>query len=237
MRTLAVIPARGGSKGVPRKNIRLLADRPLIAWVGDAALASKRLSRVVLTTEDDEIAAVARSLGLDVPFKRPAELATDSANAVPMLQHALQECERLEGSKYDAVMMLQPTSPFCTAEDIDQSIDLLDRTGADGVISVFDVEGNHPARMYYLEGDQLISPPFCEAYENQARQELPVMYLRNGAIFLTRRDNLLNGSLRGRDCRAHIMPAERSVNIDSTFDFELADWLMRRRLAASGEIG
>lgn len=102
-------------------------------------------------------------------------------------------------------------------------------TGADSVISVVDVEGHHPARMKYLEGDRLIDPDFCEAYENQPRQELRTMYIRNGAIYLTRRDVLMAGSFKGKDCRALIMESERSVNIDNMLDFDYAAFLLSRQ--------
>jgi CMP-N-acetylneuraminic acid synthetase len=228
VRILGVIPARGGSKGVPRKNIRDLGGRPLIAYTIDAAAASTRLTRTVLSTDDDEIAAIAESLGADVPFRRPAELASDTANAVDHMQFALHAMEDMEGEPYDAVMMLQPTTPFRAAEDIDGAVALLEATGADSVISVADVGGHHPARMKYLDGDRLVDPPFCEEHENQNRQELPPMYIRNGALYLTRRPIMVAGGFKGDDCRAWIMPAERSVNIDTIADFEYAQW----RLAA-----
>lgn len=231
MLSLGVIPARGGSKGVPRKNIRELAGRPLLAYTIEAALASKLLTRVVLSTDDDEIATVGARLGVNAPFRRPAELATDSAKAIPVLEHALRFVEDEEKRTYDAVLMLQPTTPFRTTEDIDGALSLLATSGADSVISVVDVAGHHPARMKYLEGDRLIDPPFCEACENQPRQELRPMFLRNGGIYATRREVLLAGSLKGRDCRAWVMPASRSVNIDDELDFRYAAWLRAEGLA------
>jgi N-acylneuraminate cytidylyltransferase len=228
MRVLAVIPARGGSKGVPRKNVRLLGGRPLIAWSIDAALAATGPTRVVVSTDDDEIAAVAEQLGADVPFVRPAHLASDTASGLENAQHALAAVEEIEGEPYDALLLLQPTAPFRTAADIDGAVSLLAATGADSVISVVDVGGHHPARMKYLDGDRLVDPPFCEERENQNRQELPPMYIRNGAIYLTRAAVLRAGSFKGDDCRAWIMPPERSVNIDTPADFELAEWTIGR---------
>ena len=225
MKTLAIIPARGGSKGVKGKNIKPLAGKPLIAYTIEAALAS-RLSRVILSTDSEAIARVGREFGVEVPFIRPAELATDRAKAIPVIQHALHFLEQQETEHFDAVMMLQPTTPFRTQKDIDTALQLLEDSGADSVISVIDVEGHHPARMKYLnEEGYLVDPDFCEAYENQPRQELPPMYLRNGAIYLTRRDTLLQGSFKGKNCKALIMPQERSVNIDTEFDFAMAEWL------------
>jgi CMP-N-acetylneuraminic acid synthetase len=225
VRVLGVVPARGGSKGVPGKNIKPLGGVPLIGHTIRAAKAS-RLTRTILSTDSEDIARIGLEYGAEVPWLRPAHLATDSARALPVLQHAIEACEAEEGARYDAIMMLQPTTPLRTSGDIDGALDLLERTGADSVISVVDVEGHHPARMKFLEGDRLVDPPFAEAYENQPRQELRQMYIRNGAIYLTRRDVLLGGSLKGRDCRGLVMPAERSVNIDTPLDFRYAEWLL-----------
>lgn len=227
MLILGIIPARGGSKGVPKKNIRDLGGKPLIAYTIDVAKASK-LTSCIVSTDDEEIAQIARDCGGDVPFMRPENLATDSAKAIPVIQHALEEMERRNEVTYDAVMMLQPTTPFKTSKDIDEAIDLLESSGADSVISVVDVQGHHPARMKYLEGDRLVDPDFCEAYENQPRQELRPMYLRNGAIYLTRRSVMMNNSFKGKDCRALVMENERSVNIDTVQDFEYAEFLLNK---------
>ena len=227
MKVLGVIPARGGSKGVPGKNIRLLGNQSLIEYTIAACKASQRLVEYIVSTDDLEIAAVARSAGAAVPFIRPGDLATDQAKAIPVIRHALMIMEGLNNMQYDAVMMLQPTTPFRTGNDIDSSIAILEKSGADSVISVVDVTGHHPARMKFLSGDRLIDPEFCEAYENQPRQELPPMYIRNGAIYLTKRDVLLSGSFKGQDCRAYLMETIRSVNIDTMLDFEYAEFLLK----------
>lgn len=230
MKVLGIIPARGGSKGVPKKNIRSLAGRPLIAYTIDAAKQAKKLSHCIVSTDDEVIAQVAKDLGADVPFLRPNNLATDRAKAIPVIQHALAYMEEKLGITFDAVLMLQPTTPFRSSEDIDNAISLLESTQADSVISVVDVEGHHPARMKYLEGDKLVDPDFCEAYENQPRQELQAMYIRNGAIYLTKRAVLLNNSFKGNDCRALLMTAEKSVNIDTILEFKYAEWLLKEIL-------
>jgi CMP-N,N'-diacetyllegionaminic acid synthase len=228
LRVLGIIPARGGSKGVPRKNIRELAGKPLLAWSIDAAKESK-LTRVIVSTDDTEIAQAALKWGADAPFLRPAELSNDSARAIPMLQHAVKFCED-SGEFYDAVMMLQPTSPMRLAHDIDGAIAKMKADAqSSAVISVVPVGEFHPARMKYLEGGLLVDPPFCEAYENQPRQELTPMFIRSGSIYLVRRDTLMvQGSLKGNRCLAQIMPKNRSVNIDSPFDFEMATWFMSK---------
>ncbi len=229
MKVLGVIPARGGSKGVPKKNIKHLEGKPLIAYTIEAALASK-ISHVIVSTDSEEIADVSRSFGADVPFIRPDHLATDSAKSMPVIQHALEFVEQQKGEKFDAVLMLQPTTPYRTSDDIDQAINILEESNADSVISVVDVEGHHPARMKFLKGDRLIDPPYCETYENQPRQELEPMYIRNGAIYLSSRAAVLKGSFKGNDCRALIMPASRSVNIDTIIDFEYAEFLASKQV-------
>lgn len=224
MRILGVIPARGGSKGVPHKNIRPLAGKPLIVHTIEAARAS-RLSRVIVSTDDESIAEVARRAGALVPFVRPADLASDSAKSMDVAIHALKTMEAEDAIQYDAVMLLQPTTPFRSVEDINNAIDKLSgNPEADSVISVVDVEGHHPARMKYIEDGRLVDPPFVEAYENQNRQELRPMFIRNGAVYLTRRETLLQRSYKGKVSLALIMPGELSINIDTLRDFDLAEW-------------
>lgn len=230
MKILCVIPARGGSKGVKGKNIKPLAGKPLIVYSIQAALASN-LFKVIVSTDDDEIAKVAQNYGAQVPFKRPTHLATDTAKSIDVAKHALLEMEKIDNVEYDALMLLQPTAPFRTANDINDAIAILNNNkNADSVISVVDVLAHHPARMKYLKDGALIDPPFCEAYENQNRQELEPMYIRNGAIYLTKRDVLLNNSYKGNKCMALIMPQQRSANIDTIEDFELAEWMYNKYL-------
>jgi CMP-N-acetylneuraminic acid synthetase len=228
IRVLGIVPARGGSKGIPRKNIAPLAGRPLLAYTAVSAQRAKLLSRVILSTEDDEIAEAGRQLGLEVPFMRPPELAQDDTPGIAVLQHAVLELER-EGERFDAIFVLQPTNPLRRPEDIDGAIRLLDRTGADSVIAFVDVGERHPARMKYIDADgRVVDPPFCERVEGQRRQELPKLYLREGSVYLTRRDVLMiHGSLKGRDCRAWLVPQDRSCNIDEPFDLVLAELLLR----------
>ena len=231
MRVLGVIPARGGSKGIPGKNLVDLGGLPLLHWTTQAALASG-LHTTLLSTDDPAIADAGRAAGVDVPFLRPTALATDDASSIDVALHALDHAIAHAGDgAFDAVMLLQPTSPFRTAADIDAAIDLLGRTGADSVISMVDVGGHHPARMKRLDGDRLVDPPYAEAVENQPRQELEPLLIRSGAIYLTRVATLRQRSFRGNDARAMIMPAERSVNLDTPLDLLLA-----RAIVAEGLI-
>lgn len=218
MTTLGVVTARGGSKGIPRKNLVDLGGRPLLAWTAEASLASG-LDRVVLSTDDDEVAAVGAALGLEVPVRRPAELAGDGALSIDVVLHMLAA---VEDPAVHAVMLLQPTAPLRTAADIDGVLELFEREQPDSVISVAPVDGHHPARMKFIEDGELIDPPYVEAYENQPRQELRPAYIKNGAVYLTRRDVIEARSFKGERALAWVMPPERSVNIDGPFDLGVA---------------
>ena len=144
MRVLGIITARGGSKGIPRKNVALLLGKPLLAYTAEAALASRKLTRTVLSTDDVEIANIGRQWGIDIPFPRPAELAKDETPTIPVLQDVVRRLEAM-GESYDAILTLQPTNPLRRAQDIDGAIGLLEQTGADSVISFSDVGERHPA--------------------------------------------------------------------------------------------
>ena len=232
MKVLGLVPARGGSKGVSRKNIRLLCGKPLLEYTAAAALASRRLARVVLSTEDREIAEVGRRCGLDVPFMRPPELAQDETPMLPVAQHAVRWLEK-QGESFDAVCLLQPTNPLRRADDIDGAVELLERTGADSVISFVDAGEKHPARMKTIETDgRVIDPPFAEQFEGQRRQDFPKFYLREGSIYLTRTSVLMDqNSFKGRDCRAWLIPEERACNIDTPFDFFIAGQLLTHHVS------
>jgi len=230
MRVVGVVTARGGSKGIPRKNVRLLCGRPLLQYTAEAAMGSRLLSRTILSTDNETIAEVGRQCGLDVPFMRPAELARDDTPAIPVLQHAVRKLEEA-GEYYDAILTLQPTNPLRRPQDIDGTIELLEKTGADSVISFVEVGDKHPARMKVIgEDGHVIDPPFAEEFEGQPRQKLPKLYLREGSIYLTRRVVLMEqNSLKGRDCRAWIIPEERACNIDTPFDLFLAEQMLKMR--------
>lgn len=221
-RILAVIPARGGSKAVPGKNIRPLGGRPLLAWTVDAARAAGIFDDIVVTTDHPEIQRVAIDAGAQAPFLRPARLATDTALAVPTIQHATAEMEARSG-RYEYVVMLQPTSPLRTPADLVEAMRRLVAEDADGIISVVDVDNWHPMKMKRIKGG-LLEDYEAPPVENPPRQSLPPVYMVNGAIYATRRDVLMErGSFQGRRCLAHVMPPERSVNIDSEVDFFIAE--------------
>jgi CMP-N,N'-diacetyllegionaminic acid synthase len=225
VKVLGIITARGGSKGIPGKNLVKVCGKSLLAYTAEAALQSK-LSHVVISTDDSEIAAEAKRLGVDVPFMRPAELAKDDTPTLPVLQDVVTRLEAT-GKKFDAIFTLQPTNPLRLASDIDGAIDLLARTAADSVIGFSDVGERHPARMKSIDANgRVTEPPFAEQFEGQRRQDLPKYYLRDGSVYLTRRDVLMNqNSIKGHDCRAWLIPKERSVNVDEPFDLKLCEFL------------
>ena len=200
----------------------------MLAYTIEAALRAKSVTRVVLSTDDEEIGRVGLALGADVPFLRPEALARDDTPTIPVLQDVVRRLERTDAT-YDAILTLQPTSPLRTVEDIEGAVALLERTAADSVISFVDIGEKHPARMKTIDASgRVLDPPFAEAFEGQRRQDLPKYYLRDGSIYLTRRSVLMEqNSLKGVDCRAWLVPVERSCNIDTPLDLILAEQLMR----------
>ena len=228
---LAVIPARGGSKGVVRKNIRPVCGRPLIAYTIDTAKAAGHLLyRTIVSTDDPEIEAIARKEGAEVPFLRPKELAGDKVPTLPVLQHAVQAVEKQDNIKLDWVLLLQPTSPLRTLQDIEASLDLAFKNDCDSVISVVQVFAEHPTFIKRIENNQLL-PFVIEEKEGTRRQDCqPPAYIRNGAIYMTRRDVLMGkDSIWGQVIRPYIMPAERSINVDSELELKFVELMVREQ--------
>ena len=227
MRTLGVIPARGGSKGVPGKNLRLVAGRPLLAFTADAARESRRLTRLIVSTDDPAIRTAARELRLEVPFLRPKELAEDDTLMLPVLQHAVGTMKGL-GFAADAVVLLQPTSPLRRGEHIDRAIDLLEATGAESVVTVVEVPHQfNPASVMRLDGERL--KPFLDGPMILRRQDKPQAFARNGpAVLVVRTTVLERGSLYGDDCRPLVMSAEESLDVDTAADFDTLERLLAR---------
>lgn len=231
LRILAVVPARGGSKGVPRKNLREVGGKPLIAWTLETARQAAHLfADVVVSTDDPEIAALAAELGFPAPFLRPAELAGDRAPTLPVMQHAVRFLEEKAGQRYHWVCLLQPTAPLRSAVDLEAAVALAAAGDCDSVIGVTRVEAHHPILMKRIEGDRLL-PYSLEEKEGTRRQDLqPPAYMRNGAVYLTRRDVIVDrNSIWGDTIRPLIMPGERSHSIDTEIDLKLADLLLRER--------
>ena len=227
IRVLGLVVARGGSKGVPRKNIRLLAGKPLLQYTAEAALAARRLSRVVLSTEDDEIATVGRSCGLDVPFMRPLSLAADTTPGFDVVHHALGWLEE-HGECFDAVCVLQPTSPLRRADDIDACIDLLERAGADAVVSILPVPPEHnPHWTYFRQPDGRLW--LCTGKKSRYRdgRTYHQRFTVKGRCTMTRRDTvMLDRSLYGSRLMGYELNPSSSLNIDSMSDWDRAEALM-----------
>jgi CMP-N-acetylneuraminic acid synthetase len=225
MNVLGVIPARGGSKGIPGKNLSLLCGRPLLAYTADAVNESRKLTRTIVSTDDERIAECARSLGLEVPFMRPASLAADEAPMLPVLQHALDAMHQ-NGFDTDIVVLLQPTSPLRRAEHIDAAVDWLERTAADSVVSVVEVPHQfNPLSVMRLE-DGLLKP-FLDGPTVTRRQDKPRLFARNGpAVLAVRAAVVAGGSLYGERSWPLGMSAEDSLDIDTASDMRLAECVL-----------
>lgn len=220
MKILALIPARGGSKGIPRKNIRSLAGKPLIAWTIEAALRCPALSSVVVSTDDPEIAAISAQRGAEVPFMRPAELAQDDTPGMAVVLHALQKLP-----EFDAVLLLQPTSPLRSSADIDAILAMAAEQQAKCIVSI--AEPPHsPYWMVSLNQDQRIKK-IIDLPDVTRRQALPLAYAINGALYFARCDWLRDQqSFLTDDTLGYVMPPERSLDIDTPLDWKIAELLL-----------
>jgi len=225
---LCLIPARGGSKGVPGKNIKPLAGKPLIAWTIEQALACKYLSRVIVSTDSGAVAETARTFGAEVPFMRPAHLAEDATPTWPVLRHAVEETEKQTGKKVEAVVLLQPTSPLRKTADIDGAIERFQQQSCQAVFSVSPSKNNPYYNMVelnaagYLEQCKAIDPPPAR------RQDAPEVYVLNGAVYVYKREVLFLYETFShlKQVIPYIIPRERSLDVDTFDDFEAAEkWL------------
>jgi N-acylneuraminate cytidylyltransferase/CMP-N,N'-diacetyllegionaminic acid synthase len=226
---LTVIPARGGSKGMPGKNILPLAGKPLIGWTIEASLACPAVSRTLVTTDSQEIYDVAASFGAETPFLRPAELAADDTPGMLPILHAVRWMEEHEGYKPFYVMVLQPTSPLRTSQDIAGAIELCESKQADAVVSLT-AAPCHPFWMKRLDEQGRIFDFNSNCQVSPVRQNLPKAYALNGAIYLARRDVLLEAKTWYTDKTfGYLMPRERSLDIDEPWDFHLANLVVRDR--------
>lgn len=222
MRVLGIIPARGGSKGVPRKNIKVLGGKPLIAHSIEAARGSRMMSEFLVSTEDAEIAETAERWGAKV-LPRPAELAGDKTAMPEVIEQVIESVP----AGVEIILLLQPTCPQRTSADIDAALGLFSEQSVQSVISVYQVEDHHPARMYRIENGRL-APLFPELIGGR-RQDLPAVYHRNGAIYACRVEHFRRTRSLWDDRPApYIMPRERSLNIDDPFDFAVAEFVYSR---------
>lgn len=219
MDILAIIPARGGSRGLPGKNGAPLAGRPLLAYTADSVLGCRQRVRAVLSTEDEPLARLGLELGLEVPFRRPVELAADDTPTLPVVQHAVAYLSAGEGYRPELVLVLQPTSPLRSAEHLDAALDLFHGGDYDSLVSL--TTGKlHPAWGFRLE-DGLAIP--LETERPPRRQELPQLYHPNGAIYLTTPGLLAEDRLLGSRVAAFLMEPWESVDVDDAWDLAVAE--------------
>jgi len=228
---VAVIPARGGSKGIPRKNLNTVLGKPLIAYTIEAALQAETLAKVIVSTDDEHIKAVSQDYGAEVPFIRPHHLATDTAATLSVLQHAMTYLAEHQDYLADIVVCLQPTSPLRSAEDIDAAVKLCLDSGADSVVSLCQAK-HHPYWMKKIVDGRVY--PLMKENENHytRRQDLPPVYQLNGALYVTRIHVLLEENrVLGKYTAPYIMPPERSVDVDTPGDLTLAEALLMKGVA------
>lgn len=235
---LGIIPARGGSKGVPKKNVRLLGGKPLIAHTIEAALESK-IDRVVVSTDSQEIAEIASSFGAEVPFIRPSELATDTASSLSVLLHALHYMETVEQYPVKTVVFMQPTSPFRQSYYIDRGLEILSETGVDSVLGIVEVT-EHPYFQYYLDNHQGLHELVEVENKPQRRQDLPIYYASNASLYITRRRYFHGVKDRSPvfdplSMAGLIMEKHHSVDIDTELDFLFAEVILKSGLLTDEE--
>ncbi|MFT5824152.1 MAG: CMP-N,N'-diacetyllegionaminic acid synthase [Crocinitomix sp.] len=233
MNVLGIIPARGGSKRVPQKNIKMLGGKPLIAFTIEAAQQALNLTDIIVSTDSGAIAEVAKKFGAKVPFIRPAELALDGTSDRPVLIHALEQYLANNEGKIDAICLLRPTSPFRTATSIDKGIALLKSSGSDAVRSMTKVEGvHHPYWMFQSENGLATNVvPGISIEKYYQSQLLPPVYRLNGCVDLIKVDVLLNADvpLYGNSIQILETVEQESLDIDTLEDFEYCEWLMSRK--------
>lgn len=226
LKALALIPARAGSKGIPGKNIQPVAGHPLIHWTIDAAQQAQGLDRIIVSTDDVRIAEIAQRSGAEVPFLRPAELATDNISNIWATLHALRWLESQEGYVPDCVVLLQPTSPLRSSEDIDEPLKMLSEPGVPAVLSVSPVL-QHPYLMRQIAPDGTLNTFSPESYPVGRRQDFPPVYVQNGAVYTIRTSALLqHKTYEPQGTRAYVMPTNRSLDIDSWQELRLADLIL-----------
>lgn len=221
---LAVIPARGGSKGIPRKNVALLKGRPLIEYTIEAALKSRFIDDILLSTDDDEIASVGQRLGLDVSYRRPAELAGDATAMIDTLEHGIHWIENARGKLPDEVILLQPTSPLRSTQDIDDAVALFRESGAQSLVSVH-IMGEHPCECIVgstNEWEYLVPPPEGAVRRQDYKNDF---FFINGAIYLAGTQILLSrrGFIYPQETVIFVMPRERGLDIDVHLDLRIAE--------------
>ena len=223
MSILAIIPARSGSKGIPGKNMKFLAGKPLIQWSIEAALASRFIDKIFVSTDDIKIAKFVEKFGIEVPFLRPKFLATDSSLVIDTVIHIIKNIDN-----YDNVLLLQPTSPLRSTNDIDALINLSHKSKSDSVVSITE-SIYKPEIYYYLNSNQTIKP-LIDGIKNFNRQDLKKNYVLNGACYYASKEFILiNKSFINKETVGYVMPFERSIDIDNSYDWDIAEFLIKAK--------
>ena len=227
---LGLIPARQGSKGIPGKNIKNLFGKPLIQYTVEAGKKSKYIDHLVVSTDSEEISKICKNMSVDVPFIRPNNLSTDTAKAIGVIQHAITIMEKLDGINYDLVAFLEPPNPLRTFKDIDKCIELFIENNPDCVVSVQEANQFHPILMKQIK-DARLQPIWKEEPEGVPRQLYePTAYMRNGAVYIFKKELIMKGILYGKNILPYIMPLNRSVCIDDMMDWYVAEaWLKNKK--------
>ena len=229
-RIIAIIPARGNSKGIPKKNIINVLGKPLIYYTIKEAKKSKLISDLIVSTDSKEIAKISKKFGVNVPFLRPKHLATDHAETLPVIKHGIKFMEKLKICKYDYVILLQVTCPLRNSLDIDNSLKKLIQSKSNSITSIVDVGANHPYRMKIIKNNKLYN--FVnQGFENmKPRQKLKKIYIRNGSIYASTRETIMKkNSLVSKKNLPYVMSKERSINIDSFDDLILAKHYLKKK--------
>jgi len=225
VRALGLLPARGGSKGIPRKNLKRILGETLVAWSGRALVQAPSIQRAICSTDDAEIAREAERVGLEVPFMRPPDLAGDTAMVKDVIRHVLGVLAE-QGEQFEYVVLVQPTSPTVIVEDVETALGLAVEHDLDTVITGFRAGMQHPAVMYTLKPDQTVSW-LMEGYHERRRQDYPEVFVRTGLVYVIRASNVLeSNSIYGPRVGTHIIDESRAVTIDEELDLQLAERLL-----------
>jgi CMP-N,N'-diacetyllegionaminic acid synthase len=219
---LAVIPARGGSKGIPGKNILKVNGKPLLAWTIEEAKLSKYIDRLILSSDDENIINVAKYYNCEVPFRRPPSLSTDSTGSVPVVIHAMDVLDE----KYDYVVLLQVTSPLRTSSDIDECIERCEKYNVPACVSLVECD-KHPSWMFSLDEEKMMLPLIDQPKFLIRRQDAPTVFVLNGAVYVARSKWIRNNAyFISQETMGYVMPRDRSIDIDTPADLQLLKFMV-----------
>jgi CMP-N,N'-diacetyllegionaminic acid synthase len=227
---LALIPARGGSKGLSRKNIKLLLGKPLIAWTIEQAKSSSYIDYVYVSTEDEEIANISRTYGADIPFMRPSALAQDTSSSIDVVLYSVDKLREQYG-EFNLVVLLEPTSPLRDSADIDSAIErLINNKKASSIVGISKAESFHPNFIVKVSNDDLLSPYTSDGKCNSRRQDLEELFFFEGSVYVSYIDSLIkNRSFYHKDTMGYIVPKWKSYEIDELSDFIIVEALMKAK--------